>query len=160
MALKWNKQNLPTIAEKKISELSNICETTIQAGIDVEFTDGTTKHFSLDTADQLNLNSMFTAITLGATEYPYHADNEPCELYKAEDIIRIYAVYKTFVTHQTTYFNCLKAWVDREEDNNEIVKITYGAALPADLQEQFESIMASANIQIKALAGQLGLANL
>lgn len=159
MGLKWNKQDLPSYAEKKIAEMSKVCEATIEAGIDVTFANSTTKHFSLDTADQLNLNSMFTAITLGASEYPYHADNESCILYSAEDIIRIYAVYKTFVTYHTTYFNCLKAWINRV-DNTVIQNIGYGDELPADLQEQMNEILAAADVQIKALASQLGLANL
>lgn len=159
MGLKWNKQDLPSYAEKKTAEMSKACENTIKEGIDVTFENEITKHFSLDTADQLNLNSMFTAITLGASEYPYHADNEPCMSYTAEQIIRIYAVYKTFVTYHTTYFNCLKTWINRV-DNNTIQSIYYGSKLPDDLQEQMDEILAAANVQIKALASQLGLANL
>ena len=70
MALKWKKEDLKTLAEKKVEMANSTCEALIYAGIDVELSGGT-EHFALEPNDQTNIDSMFTAITLGATQYPY-----------------------------------------------------------------------------------------
>ena len=77
---------------------------------------GGTEHFALEPNDQTNIDSMFTAITLGATQYPYHADGSQCKMYVAADIMTLYVAYKSFVTYQTTYNNFLKIWINRETD--------------------------------------------
>ena len=100
----------PTIDEvrqNKLDEMSSICEQVIYSGVDVELSVGK-KHFSLTANDQTNIDGIFSAITLGATEYPYHADNEPCEMYSASDIMTLYIAAKGFVTQQTTYCNALQ----------------------------------------------------
>ena len=43
-------------------------QSLIYAGIDVQLTTGQ-EHFSLEPNDQTNIDSMFTAVTLGATQY-------------------------------------------------------------------------------------------
>ena len=70
MALKWKKNDLMTLAEKKVQMANETCQSLIYAGIDVQLTTGQ-EHFSLEPNDQTNIDSMFTAVTLGATQYPY-----------------------------------------------------------------------------------------
>ena len=53
------------------------------------------EHFSLEPNDQTNIDSMFTAVTLGATQYPYHSDGAQCKMYSAVDIVTLYVAYKT-----------------------------------------------------------------
>lgn len=48
---------------------------------------------------------MFNAILLGATAYPYHANNETCQMYSAQDIVIIYSSLAALKTSQITYFN-------------------------------------------------------
>ena len=69
MAIEWKKNDLPTLAQKVADDASETCQNFIYAGIDVELSDGT-QHFSLMPNDQTNIDSMFAAITLGASEYP------------------------------------------------------------------------------------------
>jgi len=102
MAIEWKKNDLPTLAQKVADDASEACQNFIYAGIDVELSDGT-QHFSLMPNDQTNIDSMFAAITLGASEYPYHPDGGKCVMYSAADIITLYSEYKSFVTKQTTY---------------------------------------------------------
>lgn len=104
MAIEWKKNDLPTLAQKVADDASETCQNFIYAGIDVELSDGT-QHFSLMPNDQTNIDSMFAAITLGASEYPYHPDGGKCVMYSAADIITLYSEYKSFVTKQTTYCN-------------------------------------------------------
>ena len=115
MAIEWKKNDLPTLAQKVADDASETCQNFIYAGIDVELSGGT-QHFSLMPNDQTNIDSMFAAITLGASEYPYHPDGGKCVMYSAADIITLYSEYKSFVTKQTTYCNALRQWAKRETD--------------------------------------------
>lgn len=147
----------PTIDEvrqSKLYEVSSICEQVIYSGVDVELSTGK-KHFSLTANDQTNIDGIFSAITLGATEYPYHADSEPCEMYSASDIITLYIAAKGFITQQTTYCNALRQWIKREDRIEAISAIRYGDTLPFDLQANVENILTAANAQVQAIVGKL-----
>ena len=155
MGLNWKKTDLPTLAEKKAVMAAETCQELIYAGIDVELSGGK-EHFSLTTHDQTNIDSMFTAVTLGATEYPYHSDGNKCVVYSKEDIVTLYCQYKTFATYQTTYCNFLKAWIRRETDQATIGSIVYGSELPKDLQEEMEAVLKAAQDQVQHIIEGLG----
>lgn len=147
----------PTIDEvrqSKLNEMSSVCEQVIYSGVDVELSTGK-KHFSLTANDQTNIDGIFSAITLGATEYPYHADGEPCEMYSASDVMTLYIAAKGFVTQQTTYCNALRQWIKREDKIETISTIQYGDTLPSDLQTNVENILKAADAQVQAIAGKL-----
>lgn len=148
MAIAWKKNDLPTLAEKKISMANETCQSSIYAGIDVELSGGT-EHFSLEIHDQTNIESMFSAITLGAKEQQYHCDGGEVKTYSAADVVVLYAAYKSFVTKHTTYCNLLKKWISREEDKSVVAGITYGVDLPDDLNEQMQTILQSAADQLQ-----------
>ena len=154
MALNWKKKDLPTLTEKKVRMANDTCQSLIYSGIDVQLTAGT-EHFSLEPNDQTNIDSMFTAVTLGASQYPYHSDGNQCTLYSAQDIVTLYVAYKTFVTKQTTYCNFLKIWINRETDMNTIAGIMYGSELPEDLASQMNEILASADEEIQNVIGRM-----
>lgn len=148
MALEWKKKDLPTLTEKKVSMANETCQEMIYAGIEVELSGGK-EHFSLDVHDQANIESMFTAITLGAKEQQYHCDGGQVKTYSAADVVVLYAAYKSFVTKHTTYCNLLKTWIKRETDKSVIGSIVYGSDLPDDLDSQMESILTSAATQLQ-----------
>lgn len=125
MGLVWRKDDLLTLAEKQVNMANETCQQKIYAGIDVELSGGT-EHFSLETHDQANIESMFTAVTLGAKEQQYHCDGGEVKTYSAADVVVLYAAYKNYVTKQTTYCNLLKKWIKRETDNAVIGAIQYG----------------------------------
>ena len=145
MAIEWKKNDLPTLAQKVADDASETCQNFIYAGIDVE----------LMPNDQTNIDSMFAAITLGASEYPYHPDGGKCVMYSAADIITLYSEYKSFVTKQTTYCNALRQWAKRETDPNVIGSIYYGCTLPEDLEKEVEGILSAAQAQITAIINKL-----
>ena len=150
----------PTVSEikqNKIYEMSKECEDTIYDGIDVELTTGK-KHFSLQINDQTNINGIFSAVTIGVTKYPYHADGEPCTMFSAEDIVSLYVAYKKYVTLQTTYNNALRRWIEREPDISVVQSIKYGAPLPDDLQKEFVSILKAADSEIQTIVDNLSIA--
>lgn len=150
MAISWKKTNLPTLAEKKLTMANETCQASIYAGIDVELSDGM-EHFSLEMHDQTNIESMFTAVTLGAKEQQYHSDGGQTKIYSASDIVVLYAAYKNYVTKHTTYCNLLKAWIKRETDKDVIASITYGSELPEDLNTQMQTVLESATAQIQSI---------
>ena len=152
MSVEWKKQDLPSLTEKKTNMANETCQKKIYAGIDVELSCGT-EHFSLEMHDQANIESMFTAVTLGAKEQQYHCDGGQVKTYSAADIVVLYAAYKNFVTKHMTYCNLLKVWVKREEDKNVLGEIVYGSDLPADLNEQMQAILKSSAEQIKSVTG-------
>ena len=137
--------------------MSKECEDTIYDGIDVELTTGK-KHFSLQINDQTNINGIFSAVTIGVTKYPYHADGEPCTMFSAEDIVSLYVAYKKYVTLQTTYNNALRRWIEREPDISVVQSIKYGAPLPDDLQKEIVSILKAADAEIQTIVEKLSIA--
>lgn len=147
----------PTLEElqtQKVEMANRTCESTIYSGVDADLSVGT-QHFALTPNDQTNIDSMFAAVTLGATEYPYHADGEKCAMYSAADIMALYVAYKSFVTYQTTYCNFLKIWINRETDYDTVDSISYGDDLPSDLKVEMQDILSKAQAQIEAVAGKL-----
>lgn len=150
MGLVWKKEDLLTLREKQLIMANETCQAKIYAGIDVELSGGT-EHFSLDLHDQANIESMFTAVTLGAKEQQYHCDGGEVKTYSAADIVVLYAAYKSFVTKHTTYCNLLKTWIRRETDNAVIGAIQYGDDLPDDLTAQMQTILDAATSQLTSI---------
>lgn len=142
------------IQEEKLAIASDTCQQLIYDGIDVTLSTGE-KHFSLEVADQSNIDGIFNAVVWGATEYPYHADGEPCAMYSAADIMTLYVAYKSFVTKQTTYCNALRQWIKRVDDKETLNSIEYGATLPDDLEAGVEKILNAAQQQVQSIIAKL-----
>jgi hypothetical protein len=125
----------------KLSEISDTCEKTIYAGVDVTLPTGTTAHFSLTEKDQINITAAQTAIKAGATQFPYHADGDLCRMYSGEEIAAIETAATKFVLYHTTYCNHLNRWIDRSTSEDEIRAIYYGIPLPDDLKTSMDAIV-------------------
>ena len=126
------------------------CQQKIYAGIDVELSGGT-EHFSLETHDQANIESMFTAVTLGAKEQQYHCDGGG-----GQDLLcrRCRCAVRSLqeLRHEAqTYCNLLKKWIKRETDNAVIGAIQYGDNLPEDLTAQMQTILDAATAQLTSI---------
>lgn len=132
----------------KINQLSIACEKTIHKGINIETSLGI-EHFSLTLEDQLNITAQSNVIRLGATEVPYHADDGNCRMFSAEEMFNIETNVYIFKVYNTTYFNRLKAWVYRCETVEEINNITYGIALPEDLDVQLMELTGLSSIPVE-----------
>lgn len=133
----------------KKSELASICAGNINNGADVQLTDGTTRHFTYDINDQANVTEMFMAVSGGATEYPYHAQGETCEMYSAKDIILIYSALSMLKTNQITYQNQLKQYVDTLTTEEEVNAVEYGQELTGTYLEEYNTLMAQAKTQME-----------
>lgn len=127
------------IRESKIKEMSYICRTTIESGIDLEIR-GEIKHFSLTTQDQLNLMS---AQTMAQTQtlIPYHADGEETDFYTNEEINQIAEAAAAFKVQHTTYYNSLKTYINALETIEEISAITYGVEIPDEYKSDVLKVL-------------------
>jgi len=126
--------SLDFIRQSKISEMSLQCRKTIEAGVDVELR-METKHFSMDTQDQLNLMSL--GVMAQTQELiPYHADGETCIFYTADEINQIVAAATAHKVYHTTYYNALKNYINSLSTIEEIAAITYGTPIPDEYQSE------------------------
>ena len=131
------------IRADKISEMSRICNQTIENGFDLQMTDGTTEHFSLTTQDQLNLTTLSAMIQSGLQSIPYHADGNLCKFYSAEDMKNLINYGTKFITYQTTYFNSLRNYINSLESADEIKAVAYGMEIPAEYQSDVLKLLES-----------------
>ena len=122
------------LKEKKIQEMSAVCNNIIVAGFDTVLSDNETHHFSLTVQDQLNLITLSTMASAGETNIPYHADGELCKMFSAEDINTIINTTTAFKTYHITYFNSLKVYINALESMSDVTAITYGVSIPVEYQ--------------------------
>lgn len=141
--------------EAKLDQLSTICNQMIDAGADVQLSDGSTKHFTYTLADQANVSEMFTAVMAGATGYAYHADDDSCMMYNAADIVAIYSTLSSMKTAQITYQNQLKQYVKTLETVEDIEAITYGQELTGDYLETYTDLIAQAQEQLQIILSRI-----
>jgi len=136
--------SLELVKAEKLTQLSAACNAAIVAGCGVELPDGSAGHISLTAEDQINLTNAHAAVAAGAQAYPYHLDGGLCALYPAGAIQAIAQAATAHKLYHTTYYNHLAAWVRRCKSVEEVSAITYGAALPEDLEEHMEAILGAA----------------
>ena len=129
----------------KLQEAGMACTAAIYAGIDLGGS-----HYSLTEHDQTEIMAQYTTVKEGAPAVPYHADGELCRMYPAEEFGALAQAATAHVFYHRTYCNHLNAWIRRAE-LEELSAITYGAALPEDLAESMEAILAAAGGGVNAV---------
>ena len=158
----WSESAIP----QKVNEFSKICQQTIENGADIVFdeadAENTTEHFDFTTEDQANINSMFNAVLLGATEYPYHSKGNICKVYSKDQISKIYITMQATVTGQISYYNAMKNYLEtefagkRDEDSEaQFRAIQYGDPLTGEYLENYNAMMQVANTQVQAIVTSL-----
>ena len=158
----WSLSAIP----QKVNEFSKICQQTIENGADIVFdeadAENTTEHFDFTTEDQANINSMFNAVLLGATEYPYHSKGNICKVYTKDQISKIYITMQAAVTGQISYYNAMKNYLETEfagkrdeESEAQFRAIQYGDPLTGVYLENYNAMMQVANTQVQAIVTSL-----
>lgn len=117
----------------KIEEMRRACEAAITGGVDVTYND-TTRHYSMELTDQLNLLALIDSIEQGLTQIPYHSDGEACRYYTPEEFGTVVAAANAHKTYHTTYYNSLKAYIESVETLDKLDEITYGMNVPVEYQ--------------------------
>lgn len=134
------------IQTEKLSNLSETCNQTIVAGMDVETTEGV-EHFSLEETDQINLTTALSAIKQGAKGYPYHADKKLCRMFTAVELNAIAEKATAHKLYHTTLCNHLLILARRATTTAELDKITYSAdCLPLDLAQNMQKVLAASGV--------------
>lgn len=132
----WN--NVEQVREAVKQEIGAACTAAIYAGITVG-----ESRYSLTEHDQTEIMAQFTAVKEGAAAVPYHADGELCRMYPAEEFTALAQAATEHVFYHRTYCNHLNAWIARA-DLEELGCITYGAALPEDLDKHMAEVVSAA----------------
>ena len=125
-------ETLEEVRKRSLERLSAVCQQVIFDGFDVTLSNGDVKHFTLRVEDQLNLLSLSTLLAAGAESIPYHAADELCEYYSAEDMTLIIAQATKFKTYHTSYYNSLKNWVESMNSIAAIGAVAYGDVVPTE----------------------------
>lgn len=131
---------VPTLEEVKTwkhSEMSNMCQSTIFNGFDVELSSGETKHFSLTYEDQINLIGKQLQVAQGDENIEYHPSStptSPCVYYSNADMLKIINEAFSFKSYHTTYCNSLYTWIDNCDTKEDVGEIYYGATIPEEYQ--------------------------
>lgn len=134
------------IQTEKLSNLSEICNQTIVAGMDVETTEGI-EHFSLEETDQINLTTALSSIEQGAKGYPYHADKKLCRMFTAVELKAIAEKATAHKLYHTTLCNHLLILARRATTTAELDKITYSVdCLPLDLAQNMQKVLAASGV--------------
>lgn len=122
----------------KKKELSEACEKTIVAGIDVGNT-----HYSLTIEDQANILALTPLAQAGSSVF-YHSDGSMCREYSSQEFNEIVTAATVFKTLQTTYCNLLMRQVETMTDADEVKAVKYGITeLTGEFAERYEMIKTS-----------------
>lgn len=127
-----------------LDDISAKGEAEIFAGTGVTLSDGTSKVFTYNLKDQLNLT--VAAITSDKLDdlsllMPYHEHEKPCTLYSARDILIIYMTLRMMAVEVQTRVNMLKNYIRTVNDKETLMTITYSTPLPTEYKAQYDAIM-------------------
>lgn len=110
--------------QHKLLALSAACRAAITNGITVN-----ELQYSLNTFDQINISSLALQAQ-GGSPVPYHANGELCRLYEPAEFLAIVQASIQHITYHTTYYNCLKNYVNSVTSVEALSDIAYGCSLP------------------------------
>lgn len=119
----------------KLKEVSEACENTIYAGVDVSTSSGI-EHFSLTEKDQLNLFGKKMQLIAGEEKMEYHEDGEPCKYFSAEDMQKIIDKAMFWVSYNTTYCNALNMMIKAATSAEDVEKMSWGMEVPEEFQNE------------------------
>lgn len=120
--------------ESKVSEMSALCANKVESGIDFTY-EGTTKHYSLKQEDQIMLNTLYTAVSNGATQVAWHNNDGDCEVFSAEKFIQFFTQGMTLVVETTTRFNTgIRPYLRTLTDKESVETFEWDNPLTEDLE--------------------------
>lgn len=111
--------------KKAIDKMKEKCTETIIKGIEYNG-----KKYSFEITDQLNISRLANQAKEGKEQVIYHANNEACRLYSADEIIALNDAMENFIEYHTTYFNSLKAYIKTLKLQSQLSTVYYGMSIP------------------------------
>lgn len=149
---------LEEVKAQKIAELSTICNQNIIHGVTMEI-DGEQKLFSYKTEDQSNLLNALQLARATKMSMPYHADGCNCRLFTPEEITQLYILEMTNLTHNQTYMNQLKMYIESLDDKLAVEAVLYGNELTGKYLETYNMIMEQSKLVIQKFLESLTSSN-
>lgn len=148
---------LEPMRTNKLSQLSQICNETINNGLSIQLSDGSTQSFSysLEKGDQNNIKEMFDAVCMGAEGFVYHQNDGGCIFYSAQDVLIIYKALSMLKISNTTYYNQLKQYVNSLSNLDEIKAVEYGQELTGEYLQTYNARMQEAEAQFDLIINKL-----
>lgn len=148
-------QLLSSIKQSKIAELSNMCNESINQGMEIQLSAEVKEYFTYSIDDQANISEMFNALILGAESYPYHASGAECRMYTPSEIVTMYSSLSGLKTHHLTYYNQLRAYVESLSDAEAIQAVTYGQELTGDYLTKYNQLVTQAQVEMAKVLANL-----
>lgn len=136
--------SLEELKEWQKKQVNAACTAAIEAGVDVELSDGESYHFSYKSEDQMNYTEMYQEIEYdGYTKLPYHPDNGNCTIYSADDMKKIIRAQRMNKFVLTTKCNAYHGMIKDAEDKAAVTAIVWGADLSEKRQADYDKIVAA-----------------
>ena len=126
--------SLELVKAAKIKKMSADCNAVIVSGTDIVLTDGQLHHFDMTVEDQLNIITLKGMVDQGIQQIPYHATDEVCKFYSADDILLLMDGCSKWKIYHVSYFNSLKIYIESLETMEEVKNIYYGIEIPEEYQ--------------------------
>lgn len=149
---------LEEIKNTKIEEISKACNFNIVHGAYMEV-DGEMQLFSYKTEDQSNLLNALQLARATKMSMPYHADGCDCRLFTPEEITQLYILEMTNLTHNQTYMNQLKMYIESLDDKLAVEAVLYGNELTGKYLETYNMIMEQSKLVIQKFLESLTSSN-
>lgn len=131
-------ETLESVKQRKIDEMNQIQQQTIENGFNATLTDGTVEHFTLTGHDQTSLLGLAGQVQAGIEQIPWHTSDhdEPCKYYSNADMKIITDMATIFVTFEVTWFRDLRIYINSLQTKEEVEAITYGIIIPEEYQSE------------------------
>lgn len=129
---------LESVKERKITEMNQIQQQTIESGFNATLTDGTVEHFTLTGHDQTSLLGLAGQVQAGIEQIPWHTSDhdEHCKYYSNADMKIITDTATLFVTLQVTWFRDLRTYINSLQTKEEVEAIEYNIIIPEEYQSE------------------------
>lgn len=127
-------------------------------GCQIMLSDNKNYWFTYNFEDQLNLLSALTTIILAQDTnimLPYHSHNNPCKMYAAADIIKIYVGLQAHSIEVQTRVNMLNNWIRSLNNKEQLLEIQYNSTLPSPYMEQYAAVLQSSAGIIESILSRL-----
>lgn len=129
---------LQDVQNAKITEMNEIQQSTIKAGLDITLSDSTVEHFTLTDHDQTSLMGLQTRVAAGDEKIPWHDSDitTGCKYYSNTDMAIITEKAMAFVTWHVTYFINLRVYILALENTKDVEEVAYGMYIPYEYQDE------------------------
>lgn len=141
-------ETLESVKQRKIDEMNQIQQQTIENGFNATLTDGTVEHFTLTGHDQTSLLGLAGQVQAGIKQIPWHTSDhdEPCKYYSNADMKIITDMATIFVTFEVTWFRDLRIYINSLQTKEEVETIEYNIIIPEEYQsEVLKDLLAQMN---------------